>query len=103
MPRYEAIIDIGPQLGMPEIADDERQAVGDEIAEQLQSEAGSDGITELRIVVSPVGAIVLFNRSVPAEVDPDETLRGFLRAALARGRFADWQMLTSSLTALHED
>jgi hypothetical protein len=88
---------------MPEIADDERQAVGDEIAENLRAEAGSDSITELRIVVSPVGAIVLFNKSVPAGVDPDATLRGFLRAALGRGRFADWQMLTSSLTPLHED
>jgi hypothetical protein len=101
MPKYEAIIDVGPQPGMPGIADDDRQAVGDEIAENLHAEAGSDSITDLRIVVSPVGAIVLFTKSVPAGLDPDEALRAFVRQALTRGRFADWQMLTSSLTGLH--
>jgi hypothetical protein len=54
-------------------------------------------------VVSPVGAIVLFTRSVPADADPEPALRAFVRQALAAGRFADWQMLTSSVTALPGD
>jgi hypothetical protein len=103
MTRYEAIIDVGPRPGTPEIADEDRKAVGDEIAENLAAAAGSDPIADLRIVVSPVGAIVLVTRSVPADADPAPTLRAFVRQALAAGRFADWQMLTSSVTALHGD
>jgi hypothetical protein len=103
MPKFEAIIDVGPRPGMPGVTDDDRKAVGDEIAESLAAEAGDDPITDLRIVVSPVGAIVLFTKSVPDGVDPDQALRTFTRQALDRGRFADWQMLTSSLTALHAE
>jgi hypothetical protein len=88
---------------MPGVTDDSRKAVGDEIAENLAAEAGDEAITDLRIVVSPVGAIVLFTKSVPAGLDPDQELRAFTRQALARGRFADWQMLTSSLTELHAE
>jgi hypothetical protein len=101
MPKFEAIIDIGPKTGEPGIADDQHEQVGDEIAANLTAEAGSDAITDLRIVVSPVGAIVLFSKQVPHGLDPETTLRSFVRQALARGRFADWQMLTSSITALH--
>lgn len=103
MPKYEAIIDVGPEAEDPEIADDQHEMVGDEIAANLAAVAGSDPITDLRIVVSPVGAIVLFTRHVPDGLDPDATLRAFVRGALAGGRFAGWRMLTSSVTALHED
>lgn len=100
MARYEAIIDVGPQQGMPEVADTDRNAVGDEIAANLAAEAGDDPVRDLRIVVSPVGAIVLFTKSVPDGVDADATLRTLVRQALARGRFADWRMLTSTVTLL---
>lgn len=103
MPKYEAIIDVGPESGEPEIADDQHEMVGDEIAANLAAEAGSDPISDLRIVVSRVGAIVLFTKHVPAGLDPDATLRTFVRQALARGRFAGWQMLTSSVTTLQGD
>ena len=101
MPKYEAIIDIGPESGKPDIADHEHEGVGDEIAANLAVEAGSDPVSDLRIVVSPVGAIVLFSKHVPDGLDPESALRTFVRQALARGRFADWRMLTSSVTALH--
>ena len=103
MPKYEAIIDVGPESGDPEIADDQHEMVGDEIAANLAAAAGSDPITDLRIVVSPVGAIVLFARHVPDGQDPDTALRAFVRHALAGGRFARWRMLTSSVTALHAE
>jgi hypothetical protein len=98
--RYEAIIDVGPQPDMPEVADTDRNAVGDEIAANLAAAAGSDPVRDLRIVVSPVGAIVLFTKSVPDGVDAETALRALVRRALARGRFADWRMLTSTVTTL---